>query len=72
MVVTDRFAIDRTEVTIGQFEQFARATGFVSTAEKAGGGSTYEGGWRQRKGWTWKAPLGQPLCALQNLSLPRR
>ena len=53
------FSIDRTEVTVGQFKRFADATGFVSVAEKAGGGSTFEGGWEQRKGWTWRAPFGQ-------------
>lgn len=55
-----RFAMDRTEVTIGQFAQFAAATATVTAAEKAGGGSTYEAGWEQRKGWTWRAPFGKP------------
>ncbi len=54
------FAIDKTEVSIEQFARFALATGFVSSAEKAGGGSTYEGGWVQRKGWTWRTPFGLP------------
>jgi formylglycine-generating enzyme len=54
------FAIDKTEVSIEQFARFAQATGFVSSAEKAGGGSTYEGGWVQRKGWSWRAPFGLP------------
>lgn len=54
------FAIDKTEVSIEQFARFAQATGFVSAAEKAGGGSTYEGGWVQRKGWTWRTPFGLP------------
>ena len=38
------FAIDRTEVSIGQFARYVHATGTVTAAEKAGGGSTYEGG----------------------------
>ncbi len=54
------FAIDRTEVSIEQFARFAQATGFVSSAEKAGGGSTFDGGWVQRKGWTWRTPFGLP------------
>ena len=54
------FEIDRTEVTIGQFRRFARATGQVTQAERAGGGSTFEGGWVQRAGWTWQAPYGRP------------
>jgi formylglycine-generating enzyme len=54
------FAIDSTEVSIAQLARFAQATNFVSAAEKAGGGSTYEGGWVQRKGWTWRTPFGLP------------
>ena len=52
------FAIDRKEVSIAQFARYAQATGTVTAAEKAGGGSTYEGGWVQRKGWTWRTPFG--------------
>lgn len=55
-----RFDIDRTEVTIGQFRAYVRATGTVTAAERAGGGQTYEGGWEQRRGWTWAAPYGSP------------
>jgi formylglycine-generating enzyme required for sulfatase activity len=55
-----RFEIDRTEVSVGQFRAFAEATGTVTAAERAGGGSTYEGGWQQRPGWTWRAPFGTP------------
>lgn len=54
------FAIDRTEVSIGQFARYVHATGTVTAAEKAGGGSTYEGGWVQRPGWTWRTPYGLP------------
>jgi len=54
------FQIDRTEVTVGQFRRFVEATGRVTSAEAAGGGSTYEGGWQQRPGWTWRAPYGTP------------
>lgn len=52
--------IDRTEVTIGAFARFVKATGAVTAAERAGGGSTYEGGWVKRAGWTWRAPYGTP------------
>lgn len=55
-----RFEIDRTEVTVGQFRAFVEATGLVTAAEKAGGGSTYEGGWQRRTGWTWRSPFGSP------------
>lgn len=57
------FEIDRTEVTIGQFRAFANATGVVTRAERDGGGSTYEGGWQQRRGWTWATPFGKPADA---------
>ncbi len=60
MVPVGRFLIDRTEVTVGQFAAFVQATGTVTAAERAGGGSTYEGGWQQRRGWTWRTPFGTP------------
>ncbi|MGY8905263.1 MAG: formylglycine-generating enzyme family protein [Burkholderiales bacterium] len=52
------FAIDRHEVSIGEFARFVAATQTVTSAERAGGGSTYENGWEQRKGWHWRAPFG--------------
>ena len=54
------FAIDRTEVTIGQFDRFVRATGTVTRAEKEGGGFEFGAGWERRPGWSWRAPDGQP------------
>jgi formylglycine-generating enzyme len=60
MTRIDSFLIDRTEVSIGQFARFASVTGLQTQAEKAGGGQTYEGGWVQRKGWTWRTPFGLP------------
>ena len=53
------FAIDRTEVTIGVFERFAAATGFISKAERSGGGLVYAAGWVQQAGWTWHTPFGR-------------
>jgi len=60
MQVIDGFSIDRTEVSVGAFRLFANETGFVSKAEREGGGRVYEDGWTQKKGWTWQAPFGQP------------
>lgn len=54
------FAISPTEVTIGQFRAFARATGRVTVAEREGGGFEYAGGWVRRPGWTYARPQGQP------------
>ena len=45
------FAIDRTEVTVGQFARFVKATGFVTKAGREGGGLVYEAGWEQKSGW---------------------
>jgi formylglycine-generating enzyme len=60
-----RFEIDRTEVSIGEFQKFIDATKTVTAAERAGGGSTFEAGWEQRKGWTWRAPFGKPGSATE-------
>tara|TARA_R110000868_G_scaffold1844_18_gene14687 strand:- start:2409 stop:3152 length:744 start_codon:yes stop_codon:yes gene_type:complete len=56
----DTFMIDRTEVTVGQFRRFIRATGLVTKAEKSGGGLVYAAGWEQKPGWVWSAPFGVP------------
>jgi formylglycine-generating enzyme len=52
------FAIDRTEVTIGRFDAFARSAGLSTSAEKNGGGFEFAGGWQRRPGWTWRTPQG--------------
>jgi formylglycine-generating enzyme len=54
------FALDRTEVTIGQFRAFARATGLTTAAEREGGGFDFSAGWTRRPGWTYERPQGQP------------
>lgn len=54
------FAIDRTEVTIGQFRRFASGKGLKTAAEQAGGGHEFAEGWVRRAGWTWSTPFGQP------------
>jgi hypothetical protein len=59
-VKLDKFAIDRTEVTIAQFRKFATDSALKTVAERAGGGHEFENGWIQRPGWTWSAPFGQP------------
>ncbi len=54
------FAIDQTEVSIGDFRAFAKATRLTTAAERVGGGHEYSGGWVRRQGWTYLAPSGQP------------
>ena len=56
----DGFAIDRTEVTVGAFRTFVDATGYVTAAEKQGGGLVYGAGWEKKDGWTWSTPFGIP------------
>ena len=62
-VVLPHFAIDRTEVTIGQFDRYVRATGTITRAEKEGGGFEFGVGWERRPGWSWRRPDGQPTSA---------
>lgn len=57
-VRVEGFSIARTETTIGQFRAYAKATGVVTKAERAGGGEVYEAGWAPKAGWTWSAPFG--------------
>lgn len=54
------WAIDRTEVNIGQFALYVQATGTVTRAEKEGGGFEFGAGWERRPGWTWRQPDGVP------------
>ena len=62
-VALPNFAIDRTEVTIGQFERYAHATGTITRAEKEGGGFEFGAGWERRPGWSWRKPDGQTTSA---------
>ncbi|MCA3452308.1 MAG: hypothetical protein INF92_18505 [Rhodobacter sp.] len=55
-----RFAIDRTEVSVGAFRRFVSVTGMVTMAERQGGGSVFEAGWVFKPGWTWSTPFGEP------------
>lgn len=64
------WAIDRTEVTIGQFERYVRATGTVTRAEKEGGGFEYGAGWERRPGWSWRHPDGLAAGAATRADLP--
>jgi len=54
------FTIDQTEVTIGQFADYAKRKNIVTSAEKDGGGYEYSAGWTRRPGWTFRSPYGKP------------
>jgi len=59
-VTIGNLAWDAHEITIGQVKTYAQASGFVSHAERAGGGMVYESGWKQKPGWHWRSPYGVP------------
>lgn len=55
--VANGFALGRTEVTVAQFRDFVRATGYVTTAERLGGSSVYDessGTMRESRRATWQ------------------
>jgi formylglycine-generating enzyme required for sulfatase activity len=52
------FSIDRTEVTVGAFANFAFHAGLKTDAERAGGGFEWGAGWERRAGWTYRTPYG--------------
>ena len=63
IVALPGFGIDRTEVTIGQFDRYVRATNTTTRAEKEGGGFEYGAGWERRPGWSWRKPDGETRSA---------
>lgn len=53
------FFMSATEVTVGQFQAFVEATGYITDAEDAGGGqvfNTKSNRWEQKDGSSWKSP----------------
>mgnify|MGYP006106937991 FL=1 len=60
MQVIGAFSIDKTEVSIEQFNDFAKSKSFVTMAEKNGGGLVYAAGWERKQNWTWSTPYGRP------------
>ena len=54
--ITD-FSIDRTEVTIKQYAKFVSETGYVTAAERRGGGLVFASGWEQKQGGCGPLPL---------------
>lgn len=54
------FALDRSEVTIGQFRSFARTVDLTTAAEREGGGFDFSAGWVRREGWNFERPQGEP------------
>jgi len=72
------FWIDQTEVTVAQFAAFVQATGYISEAEREGGGVIFHSPsaaemrqrpyawWRYQKGANWRHPDGSERWAAAN------
>jgi len=55
------FDLDRTPVTVAAFARFVKSRGFVTEAERLGGGAVMTfgtGQWKLMPGATWRHPLG--------------
>ena len=72
------FWIDKTEVTVAQFSDFVTATGYITEAEREGGGVVFNipsseelnqrayAWWSYVKGADWRHPLGVQSTAAAN------
>ena len=58
-VKINNFFIQKYEVTIAEFSNFANKTNFKTEAEKQGFGYEYGVGWEKRKNWNYKTPYGK-------------
>ena len=58
-VKINNFYIQKYEVTISEFSNFANKTNFKTEAEKQGFGYEYGAGWEKRKNWNYKTPYGK-------------
>lgn len=53
--------LDRTPVTVAQFDKFVTETGYTTDAERLGAGSVFQhetGAWSEVRGATWRWPQG--------------
>jgi sulfatase modifying factor 1 len=58
-VQVNSFLIEKDLVTVGEFEKFVEATGYVTEAEKFGDGGVFqEGAWTMVRGATFRYPFG--------------
>ena len=55
----NNFFIQKYEVTIAEFSNFANKTNFKTEAEKQGFSYEYVVGWEKRKNWNYKTPYGK-------------
>lgn len=59
VAIGNAFAIDRTEVTIAEFRDYAATAKLVTAAEREGGGFEFGAGWERRPGWSVYRPFGE-------------
>ena len=54
-----KFSINKYEITIHEFSEYAINNNIITLAEKKGGGFEWGAGWEKRKGWNYKTPYGK-------------
>ena len=55
-VTLSGFQMMTTEITVGQFREFVKSTGFRTEAEKGDGAYVYDGSWQKKSDANWKNP----------------
>jgi sulfatase modifying factor 1 len=53
------FSINKYEITIKEFSEYAKKKSVITLAEKNGGGYEWGAGWEKRTGWNYKTPFGK-------------
>ena len=54
-----KFSINKYEITIKEFSEYASKNNITTLAEKNGGGYEWGAGWEKRSGWNYKTPFGK-------------
>ena len=60
-----QFAINKYEITIKEFKEYAKKNNVITLAEKNGGGYEWGAGWEKRKGLNYKTLYGKPESDLE-------
>ena len=61
-----KFSLNKYEITIKEYGDYANQKNLKTLAEKKGGGFEWGAGWVRRSGWTYKTPFGkQPESILE-------
>ena len=54
-----KFSINKYEITIKEFSEYALKNNIQTLAEKNGGGYEWDAGWEKRNNWNYKTPFGK-------------